>query len=128
MVWIYAVIGIIVSIYVMYVEKKLKHNAKYKAICDINSKIFCTKVILDRSAYLVFGLHNSIIGILYYITVIIASFYANFILIVVISIPAIMMTIYLMIVTLIRIRKICIMCSITHILNIIIFIIAVYGL
>ncbi|KAK3085097.1 hypothetical protein FSP39_024141 [Pinctada imbricata] len=71
-------LGIILSLYAYYVEFQAEHNSQYKALCDISSKMSCSKVFKSRwgkgfglLGYVIgenspLNLPNSVFGIVFY--------------------------------------------------------------
>jgi vitamin-K-epoxide reductase (warfarin-sensitive) len=58
-------IGIFLSVYAFYVERRIKRNPKYIPVCDISKKISCSKVVASPYGHLFF-ISNSLLGVLYY--------------------------------------------------------------
>ena len=46
--FITCILGIIVSVYALYVEMTKLQNKDFKAMCDINEKISCSKVFTSK--------------------------------------------------------------------------------
>ncbi len=38
-----AVVGILLSAYALYVDRKIDRKADYKAVCDINDRVSCSR-------------------------------------------------------------------------------------
>ena len=62
-IYITAGAGIIISIYSLYVEHRVKQNKDYKAVCDISDRASCTATFKSDYGKL-FGITNGIWGIL----------------------------------------------------------------
>ncbi len=79
--------GILIVIYSTYVKWQLKKNPKYKALCDFNENMSCTRVLsstYSRGFGIVgklFGeksklnMPNTILGLVFYLLQIVASKY-----------------------------------------------------
>ena len=77
---IVSILGLIVSIYALYIENKASSNDDYHASCDINEVISCSKVFLSEQAHVFsylaiipkgswLDLPNAAYGILFYVLV-----------------------------------------------------------
>lgn len=119
---ILGIVGILLSLYLEYVDSKVKKNKNYHAVCDITKTISCTTVAKSGYSH-IFGVSNARLGIIYYILVILLSFYdVKFIFL--LSIISIIMSGYLIYVSFFKIKKHCVVCYCTHILNALIFLIS----
>lgn len=58
-------IGLLLSLYGLFVERKLKADKSYKAVCDISDKMSCTKTFLSPWGKML-GISNVYLGILAY--------------------------------------------------------------
>jgi len=72
--------GLVVTLYTIYVEKMHRTNTKYVAICDINKKFSCTRVletdyakmagkVFNLSSGSMFNVPNTYYGVLFYLAV-----------------------------------------------------------
>ena len=79
-----SIVGLIVSIYALYIENKASGNDDYHASCDINEVVSCSRVFLSEQAHVFsylglvpkdssLDLPNAAYGILFYILVTIIS-------------------------------------------------------
>jgi vitamin-K-epoxide reductase (warfarin-sensitive) len=119
--YILGAIGILLCLYLIYVDIKLKKNKNYKAICDINNKVSCTGVAKGNYSN-IFGISNSLVGLGYYFLVIILSYfgYVNWVFFV--SILALLMTFYLIYVSYFKLKKYCLVCNVSYVVNILILV------
>lgn len=69
---ILAVIGLAISVYGITVERNLQQNAQFKAVCDINDQISCTRPMLSSYNKLL-GISNIWASALYYVAIIILT-------------------------------------------------------
>ena len=115
-------IGLIISIYTYLVEYKLKTDRKYKAHCDVNNKISCSKALLSSYSNL-FGISNSIKGIIFYILIIFLSFF-NIKYVFYLSIISVLGSIFLAYVSYFRLKIFCLVCSAIYIVNILLLIVS----
>ena len=118
-----AFLGLIVSAYALYVEKKDEKTVNYKPLCNINKKISCTKIFSSSYAKLL-GISNSIIGIVFYIGILLILIKNNIELIFYISILSTIATIYLAYLSYYKLRTFCVICTIIYLVNLSIIIIS----
>lgn len=71
-----ASVGLLLSLYGLFVEQRLKANKNYKAVCDISDKISCTKTFLSPWGK-IFGISNVYIGIAAYTLMIVVAIMGN---------------------------------------------------
>lgn len=117
---ILSIIGILLSIYLFYVEQKLKQDKSHKSICDINEKISCSAVAKSNYANIL-GISNTIIGLGFYIIVLILAIFNKANIIFPIAIISAIATAYL-IYAMFKLKKICIVCLAANMVNFIILI------
>jgi len=126
---ILAIIGIILSVYILYVQSRVKKSkrdgTKYQAACDINDKYSCTGVVVTKYGRVLY-LSNALIGIMFYLLVIILEQLKQNKEIIYLSYFAVLFSAYLFFTANYKLKKQCIVCNITHIINILILAIA-YG-
>ena len=120
---ILSVVGVLLSIYAFYVEQKAKKNKKYKAICDLSDKASCTKAF-SSSYGKMFGVSNSIVGIGFYLIIILLVYFFQYKLIFYLSAFSFLTTIYLAYVLYIKMKNLCIVCTSIYVLNTLLFIFA----
>ena len=68
-----AVVGMFLSLYARHVERNVKRKKHYKALCDIDDHISCTKAFSSEYGHLL-GVSNSVMGLLFYVAVFIIAF------------------------------------------------------
>lgn len=139
-------IAIFVVLYVLYVEHRLK-TAKpednYKAVCDINDRISCSKVLSSKYAKgfgifnqdSIFNVSNAAYGILFYaliLTLLIISSLVQGInvwityLLVVLLVIANLGDIYLAYILFFKLKDICIVCCTLYFINALLFAISIW--
>lgn len=116
-----ALIGIFISIYAFYTEKKSKGNSYYKPICDINNKVSCSKAFESKYSRFI-GISNTIWGILYYTTIIILSYLQYDLYILYLTTIGIFGSVILAYVLYFKVQTFCIVCNGIYLINIILFI------
>ena len=121
---IFAVLGLILSIYALKVEYRLKHNGKYKPICDINKSVSCSKAFLSKYGK-IGGISNSLGGIFYYSLIfLLASHNLNSYLIPLIWF-AFLGSILLAYLSYVKLKVFCVICNAIYIVNLILFVLAI---
>jgi len=120
---IIAIIGIFLSAYALYVEKKMRIDKKYNAVCDISKNISCSRAFRSKYGKL-FGVSNSLIGILFYFLVIVFYFInLNFVLY--ISILAVVGSFYLAYISYVKMKNFCLVCTGIYLVNILLLLFSI---
>ncbi len=120
---ILSILGLFISVYAFYIEKKLENNKKYSPICDINDRISC-KINLTSDYSKFFLVSNSFIGIFFYIMIILLIILNLNLLILIASIPSTIFSIYLAYVSFFKLRNFCLVCTPIYIINFLITLIS----
>ncbi len=116
MIVVFALLGLLISAYALYVKLQLKKNKNYKPLCDINDKVSCSAVLKSSYANL-FYLPNAFVGIVFYLVIILLVLLEfNVFLIVLTTIAAVVSFVlfYLMA----RLEKTCVVCIASYLVNI----------
>ena len=108
------ILGFLLSLYFLYVKTKQKNN-NYKALCDINNLISCSKAAKSDYSSL-FGFSNAILGIVFYPIVFILQLSSFNFYIFYLSIIASLFSLYL-IYSSFKIKVLCPFCITTYIIN-----------
>lgn len=119
---ILCIVGIVLSIYLYFVEIRLKKNPAYKPYCNISDKISCTAPIKSPYGSLFFGIPNSIVGMIFYVAVIGLIIAQQYLLALLLVIAANAMTPILAYILYVKIRSFCIVCSLIYAINILLLI------
>ena len=120
MIIIIAIIGLILSIYAYYVERKSK-DKNYKALCDISNRASCTKAFSSKYGK-TFGVSNSIYGILFYLLIIILFFINEISIIFYSAILSILGSLYLAYIQYFKMKNFCLICTLIYLVNILLLI------
>ena len=129
---VYALIGIIITIYAFYVEYKAKKNIK--VMCDINDKISCSKALTSDYSRLIpmlfkldkthpLNLPNTIFGFIFYTAVLLYNtFPFDYIpfrsyLLLIASSLSIIVSLILGYILIFKLRTFCGICVATYIVN-----------
>ncbi len=124
---ILSIIGFACSLYLFIVEQKIKVDPLYKAGCDLSDGFSCSKTILSQYGNLFF-ISNSILGMLLYAVIGSLAILNQANLIFYISIPAILVAIYLAYISYFKIGAFCPVCTATYIIDFIILAISFFSL
>lgn len=114
---ILCIVGIILSIYLYFVEIRLKKNHAYKPYCNISDKISCTAPIKSPYGALLFGIPNSIVGMIFYVAVIGLIIAHQYPLALLLVIAANAMTPILAYILYAKIRALCLVCLLIYVVN-----------
>ncbi len=120
---ILALMGILLSFYALYIEKKLEKNKNYKPVCDLSDKFSCSKNFTSRDAK-IFFIPNSLLGILFYLIIMILAIFNLNSYIFYIAIPAFLFNIYLAYASYIKLKNFCLICTLTYLIVILILILS----
>jgi vitamin-K-epoxide reductase (warfarin-sensitive) len=118
-----AITGFILSAYAHFVTKKAK-QPKYKAICDINNNISCSKAF--KSPYgSITGISNTILGLVFYAIILILALLNQKFIILLLSIAAVLGSLYLAYILYFKLKNFCIICNAIYIINILLLIFSI---
>ena len=115
MIKILAILGLLVSAYSFIVFK----SKNKKRFCDINKNISCSKALRSVDGK-IFGFHNSILGVFYYVSIFLLSLLNFKGLLIAVSFLAVCFSVFLAY-KLIKKRNFCLVCILSYIVNILIF-------
>ncbi len=113
---IIAGLGLLVSFYAFRTELKVKLNKKYKAFCDRNNRISCSKTLSSKYGNL-FGIPNSLAGIFFYASLLVLAFLNITNYIFYLSIIAFLISILLAYLSFFKVKTICPVCISIYIIN-----------
>tara|TARA_Y100000034_G_scaffold124492_1_gene172729 strand:- start:3140 stop:3532 length:393 start_codon:yes stop_codon:yes gene_type:complete len=120
---ILAVVGLLLSIYSLYIEKKLKVQTSYSPVCDISKEVSCSAAFTSEYSK-TFGITNSILGIGFYVLVLLLSVtsYASFILY--LAIAGILASIRLAYISYFKLKNFCVVCTGIYIISLLLLILS----
>jgi len=122
---ILSIIGILLSVYAFYVEKKTLKSKEYKAVCDINDAISCSKAFSSKYGHTL-GISNSVYGFFFYIVVILLAFYSQMNYVFYLSILSLIFSVYLAYNLYFKLKDFCLVCTGIYIVNILILIFSIW--
>jgi vitamin-K-epoxide reductase (warfarin-sensitive) len=115
-----AVIGFILSVYAIHVEKTKERIKNYKAFCDISDSISCTKTFSSEYGRIL-GIRNSVVGMFFYLILIILSLLGFNTIILYLSTLAFLSSIGLAFFQL-KLKTFCLVCTGIYLVNILLLI------
>lgn len=120
---ILAVVGLLLSIYSLYVEKKLESQKSYSPVCDISKDVSCSAAFTSKYSK-TFGITNSILGIGFYALVLLLSVtsYASFILY--LALAGILVSIQLAYISYFKLKNFCLVCTGIYIVSLLLLILS----
>tara|TARA_Y100000034_G_scaffold136399_1_gene212620 strand:- start:2838 stop:3230 length:393 start_codon:yes stop_codon:yes gene_type:complete len=120
---ILAITGLILSLYSLYVEKKLEVHKSYSPVCDISKGISCSTAF--KSSYSkTFGVKNSILGSGFYALILLLSVTSFAPLILYLAAFGILTTIYLAYISYFKLKNFCLVCTFIYLTNVLLFILS----
>ncbi len=123
MIIILAIIGFILSTYLLIVKIKAGKAQDYLALCDFRHNVSCSRVVTSKYANL-FGASNVVIGMIFYALIILAQILDYNIIIVIVSGMSVLVSIYLSYL-LYKLKNVCVVCVATYLINIAIFVLSI---
>jgi vitamin-K-epoxide reductase (warfarin-sensitive) len=122
---ILALIGLALSLYAHHLEQQLKTDEQFRAACDINDRISCTRPLLSSYANF-FYYSNSFLGIVFYSTLAVIAFCNLHTLVLLMAVAAMIATLILAYLLYFEIKSICLVCTSLYMVNILILLCALW--
>ena len=120
-IYLLALVGMGLSVYSWYVDRKVEKNQNYKAGCDINDRMSCTKA--SKSPYgKTFGISNSLLGMGYYLAVVLLALFGNSVYLLAATSAGVIMSFYFAYLLYFKVKSFCIICNGIYLVNILLFI------
>ena len=114
---ILAFLGFCISLYGFIIEKQIKKNPQYKPACDISDTVSCSKPLLSKYGKLFF-VSNSLLGVLFYLSMIILAWYEQGQLLFYGSLISVLVSIILAYILFFKIRSVCLLCLMIYVINV----------
>jgi vitamin-K-epoxide reductase (warfarin-sensitive) len=112
-----SIIGFLLSLYALYVEYKVEKEASYKAVCDINNRMSCTKAFTSKYGKIL-GISNAYYGVVYYLIVFVLTFTVYSDIIFYLAILGGVGSIYLAYILYFKLKDICVVCTSVYVVNV----------
>jgi vitamin-K-epoxide reductase (warfarin-sensitive) len=116
-----SLIGLLISIYGFYVQRKKNKNSSYKAVCDINNKFNCSNSLTGEYSKH-FGIPNTVYGMFFYTILFILSFLEFPLLIFGLSTIAFLGSFYLAYILYFKVKDVCLVCNAIYLTNLLLFV------
>jgi uncharacterized membrane protein len=112
----FAILGLFLSFYALYLTIVLKHKPTYRPLCDLHKNISCSKAHSSNHARILY-LPNALYGVIVYGFIIIfpTSFLMPYI-----ALGLVLATLILSYISYVKQKNICLLCTATYIINLII--------
>ena len=123
---ILSVIGFLLSCYAYHIGKKAEQETSYKSICDIQDNMSCSKAFSSGFGKIA-GFSNSIVGILFYLTIFVLVLFQNTSIIFYLSIVAVLVSLYLAYLLYFKLKNFCLICNGIYVVNILLLIFSYRG-
>ena len=120
-VYIISFIGLLLSVYAVYIEKKITESKKYHSVCDISNKISCSKTFTSGYGKLFFGISNGVVGILFYALAMILTYFGFGTYVFYLASASVLGSIYLAYVLSFKVKTVCIVCYSIYAVNLALF-------
>ena len=114
---IIALIGFLLSIYAVHVEKKMQKSKRYKAVCDFNNNVSCTKAFASKYGHMM-GISNSMMGIACYLIIYILAAYSYTNIMFYLAALSMLGTIGLAYLSFVKMKNFCMVCNGIYLVNI----------
>ncbi len=120
---IVAVVGALLSLYALKVERKMSTAGSYRAVCDINDHVSCTKAFSSPYGH-VFGVPNSLLGLGFYAFVLVVSFTVYSAYLVYFTTPSLLFSVYLAYLSYVKMKNYCLVCNGIYLINILLLVLS----
>lgn len=112
-----AMIGLIISLYGISIERKLQKDATYKPACDISDKISCSRPFLSPYRN-IFGISNVWASALYYVAIICITIMNLPRLALITACGGVMVSVVFVYILYFKIKSFCLLCTSLYVVNI----------
>ncbi len=114
---ILAGVGFVLSVYGVYVERKIKQDPSYKPACDLSDMVSCSKPILSPYGNM-FIVSNALIGSAFYAGVLVLALLGYKTLLLYAACAAVMGSVPLAYILYAKIKSVCLLCTAIYVVNI----------
>lgn len=115
--------GLLLSLYAYYVEIRVQKDASYKAVCDLNNRVSCTRALKSGYGHL-FGISNALPGMGFYLTMFILSGYGMSMYMFWLAVASFLFSIYLGYLLYFKIKSFCLICNGIYLVNVILLVLS----
>ena len=110
-------------VYGFFIERNLKLDPGYKAVCDLSDRVSCTKTFLSPWGKL-FGISNVYIGMVFYAAMILFGLLDQVHLTLLGAVGACIASLFLAYILFAKIKTFCLVCITTYVINVILLVLA----
>jgi len=121
-----AVVGLSISLYTYWLERKVKYEPDYKATCDLSDHVSCTKPMLSKYAN-IFYFSNALIGTSYYVLIALLAYFNAVHLLLLAALAGCCMSVFLGYLLYFKIKSFCILCTSLYVINFLILSFVLYN-
>lgn len=114
---ILAIIGLVISLYGIIVERKLQQDTHYKAACDISDAISCTRPFLSPYGKIL-GISNIWASALYYCVILVLTLLNFSTITFIIACAGVAISVVFAYILYFKIRSLCLICTSLYLINI----------
>ncbi len=122
-----ALLGLCISLYSFWVDRKLLHDSTYKPACDISDKISCSKPFSTPYSELL-GISNTVVAIIFYTSMFWLAIAGYSTLLLLGAIGACALSLYLAYLLLFKVKSLCLICTALYIVNFLLLVASYYNL
>ena len=112
-----SILGIIISLYGIFVENKVRRDMNYHAACDVSNTISCTKSFVSPYNKLL-GVSNIVVCLVFYVAMLIFGLMDNATATMLLAWLGLAGTIVFAYVLYFKIKAVCLICTSMYIINI----------
>lgn len=109
-------IGLVLSMYAVQVEHRATTRRHYKAVCDLNARVSCSKAFTSRYGHH-FGISNAHLGILFYIAALVLLLVGKIQIVAWLALFAAIGSIYLAYMLYVKLKDFCLVCTAIYLVN-----------
>lgn len=118
-----SLVGLLLSVYAYYVEVRVQKDASYKAICDLNNRVSCTRVLKSGYGHM-FGISNAIPGMIFYLMMFALSGYGLSMYLFWLALASFLFSIYLGYILYFKVKSFCLICNGIYLVNVILLVLS----
>ena len=122
---ILSALGIVLSLYTLYLHWKISKEEKYQAVCDLSDRFSCTKSIRSPEGK-IFGIPNGVFGIGFYGLILILTFtdFTNYIF--PLTAWGVVASMYFAYQLYFRVKTVCLVCNSIYVINVLLFAVSLW--
>ena len=113
---IICVVGLVISVYGIFVERKIQQDALYKPACDISARISCSKTFLSPYGKML-GISNIWVSAIYYCCIIAAAMMGYMTIVMIVSAAGVLVSCYFAYILYFKVQSLCPICTSLYITN-----------